>query len=423
MKWTKKGHQFDTIGEKIIQKKYFYIYGAGENGKYTFEQIKFIDYAAPGAVVKQKSFCGFIDRDLQKKECGYLGEKVYTLEEVLKENEHRMEEVCIIVAVSNANRANVVKKLTGYGLFEGTDFFEYRHFVEVYLPVYAAYRFNKVYYKSITYIPTRKCPLRCKNCLNFIPYIENPTEDSIEIVKKDLDRLFSCIDYTNRLSLAGGEIFLHSHYKELFKYIGENYRNKIATLAVTTSTVILPDDETFRLFKKYGFTIHVSDYRSSGLPGIEKKYRDFVEKLKEFQVDHVLFEDHEWLDLDVFRKKEMYTEEQEKINHFDACGIPWGYYKDGRLWPCAWHALAVEAGVKPECETDYYDLRSYTVEKEAVEGEKTVFEFQQEKCRELMEFGMGYSEKGYMEMCSKCNGNSTINFHFIPPAVQLPRKK
>ena len=79
------------------------------------------------------------------------------------------------------------------------------------------------------------------------------------------------------------------------------------------------------------------------------------------------------------------------------------------------------AGAKSGCDTDYYDLRSCTTEIEREDEGKT-FLFQKEKCKELMEFGLGYSELGYVEMCSKCNGYSTINNHFVPPAVQIPRK-
>ena len=42
MKWTNKGHQFDEIGKMLQNKRIFYIYGAGENGKHVLEHIKFL---------------------------------------------------------------------------------------------------------------------------------------------------------------------------------------------------------------------------------------------------------------------------------------------------------------------------------------------------------------------------------------------
>ena len=34
MKWTNKGHELDSVADRLAPKKYLYIYGAGENGKY-----------------------------------------------------------------------------------------------------------------------------------------------------------------------------------------------------------------------------------------------------------------------------------------------------------------------------------------------------------------------------------------------------
>ena len=38
---------------------------------------------------------------------------------------------------------------------------------------------------------------------------------------------------------------------------------------------------------------------------------------------------------------------------------------------------------------------------------------------EIMEWNLGYSEKGYLNMCAKCFGYLTINQHRVEPGVQL----
>lgn len=407
MKWTEIGHQFDAIGKELESRKNVYIYGAGENGRYVFEKIKFLD-----------CFQGFIDGDREKQNKGYLGKKVFSLKE-LKEKDR--DSILVIVAVSNLNRTNVAKTLISYGFKEGKEFFDYQNFIEAYLPIYAAYGFQKLYHKGICYVPTRRCPFNCQHCLNFIPYVEKPSEDDISMVKDDLDRFFTCVDGLGILSITGGEIFLYSEYKELFRYIGKNFRDKIATLSITTSAAILPDDETFELFKKYNFTVHLSDYRKS-IPGVTEKYGDFVKKLKEYDVSYVQFQSDEWLDLDVFREHDAWTEEEELIQHFDSCGIPWNFYKNGKLYACTWAGMAVMSGAKKEYMDDYYDLRNCT--KEVGSGNTgNKYEFMEEKLKECMEFAFGYTKKGYVQMCAKCNGNVTINKHVVAPAVQIPRKK
>ena len=102
MKWTNKGHELDSVASRLAPKKYLYIYGAGENGKYTYDRVKFL----PTPVC-------FIDGNPEKQRNGYLGCQVVSLEEALRTER---EELLVIVAVSNINRPNVVKILTVYGL-------------------------------------------------------------------------------------------------------------------------------------------------------------------------------------------------------------------------------------------------------------------------------------------------------------------
>lgn len=411
MQWTCKGKEMDAVWERLKGKKSIYIYGAGENGKYLHERIRFLGRKEDNGPV-----CGFIDGARDKQGTQYLGCRVFSLEEALQTNQ---DELLILIAVSELNRPNVVKQLVVHGLVEGRDFINFLEFIDTYLPVYAAYGFDKVYHRGVSYIPTRKCVLNCQHCVNFIPFVENPSDDPLEDVKEDLERFFACIDYVGMFSLAGGEIFLHKQYKEMFRYIGGHFRSQIGMLAVTTSTAIMPDDETFGIFKEYGFCIHVSDYRHA-LPGLAEKYDQFVKKLEEYGIEFILFEDHEWVDLGIFREGEALTEEADKRAWFDACGIPWSYYSDGKLWQCNWAGFTVMAGVREPCETDYYDLKTCTNESLDPDG-KNHFVFQKEKRRELMEFGMGYTECGYVEMCAKCNGYLTVNHHYVPAAVQIPR--
>ena len=236
---------------------------------------------------------------------------------------------------------------------------------------------------------------------------------------------FTCIDYVGVFSMAGGELFLHPECKELFQYIGENFRHQIITLGITTSGAPTPDDEMFQILKRYDYRVHVSDYRRV-IPNMTEKYNRFVEKLKEFQIDHVLFEDHDWIDLGVFRNDDRLKTEQEKIDWFDACGILWGHYKNGRLNQCCSAGYAAASGVLKGSDEDSYDLRTCVVEMtngRASGEEEKQYVFQREKCKELMEFGTGYSTYGYVQMCAKCNGHTSINRHIIPPAVQLPKKE
>lgn len=53
-------------------------------------------------------------------------------------------------------------------------------------------------------------------------------------------------------------------------------------------------------------------------------------------------------------------------------------------------------------ETDYFDLNQQDINK-----------------KELMEFMLGFNERGYLEYCKKCNGEPNINKNYVIPGEQL----
>ena len=47
--------------------------------------------------------------------------------------------------------------------------------------------------------------------------------------------------------------------------------------------------------------------------------------------------------------------------------------------------------------------------------------FTKDKMKELMEFRLGYNEKGYVEFCKRCAGFVDINPNIVEPAKQKER--
>ncbi len=48
------------------------------------------------------------------------------------------------------------------------------------------------------------------------------------------------VDYCGEFVLIGGEPLLYKELPEVVEYIGNNYRDKIATFSITTNGTILP---------------------------------------------------------------------------------------------------------------------------------------------------------------------------------------
>ena len=99
--------------------------------------------------------------------------------------------------------------------------------------------------------------------------------------------------------------------------------------------------------------------------------------------------------------------EEEMIKHRSECGQTWQELRDGKLYSCNYAAYATVAGIAGEQDLEeIYDLRAHTAEKK----------------KELIEFRLGYTEKGYTNFCRTCRGFTTQNMEAMKPAVQAEEK-
>lgn len=85
MKWTNRGHQLDHVKSIYGEKTKIYIYGAGIYGADLYHRINWLG-----------NIDGFIDRNVEKQQNGYLGEQVIAPEKILQKVD---EEHIIIVAM------------------------------------------------------------------------------------------------------------------------------------------------------------------------------------------------------------------------------------------------------------------------------------------------------------------------------------
>ena len=61
MKWTNKGHEFDTVYQNIEKKDKFYLFGAGEYGEAVYQELE-----------DKLPIAGFIDNNPEKQKENYL---------------------------------------------------------------------------------------------------------------------------------------------------------------------------------------------------------------------------------------------------------------------------------------------------------------------------------------------------------------
>lgn len=381
MKWENRGHEFDNVYMEIARKREFYLFGAGDYG------TQFVN-----AYGKEFHILGYIDNSPSKRENVINGFPCISLEEVeLSEN------VGVVVTMSQIARVNPLEQLKKYGLVKDKDYFV----VEEFISVYYAYKYNKVHFSTISFLPSTACNLNCKLCLNFNPYAKKFYVRDWKDLKKDVDLFFSCVDYIMLFHVSGGEPLIYRYTADLIKYIDTNYGDRIGTLRTVTNGTVVPEDEVFEKLSKCKVEITVDDYRKA-VPEYFDRFDSLIEKLNHYNIKYYINTVDDWIDL-APDKTDYSTQSEEWLqSHRDECSQSWQELRGGKLYSCNYAAYATVAGLSGDSDEEVYELK----------------DFDETKTKELIEFRLGFTTKGYTEFCKKCRGFTPKNCVICPVAEQ-----
>ncbi len=375
MKWKNKGHEFDRFKEIFTWHKPIYIYGGGVFGEDLYKRISFVDCVE-----------GFIDNN----KSGQIGDKkVISAMEFLELDK---KDCIVIIAASIKNTTLFKNQLLVNGYEEGKNLFLHTDWLNFYAPIYFMYAWNKLYLRIISFLCTTKCNLNCYGCLNFTSYNHDKKHYDLERLKKDADLLFNIVDYIDLFHISGGEPFSFPYLKDLLRYISQNYGHKIYNLATTTNGTIVPDDDLCKVMEDHNINLFLDDYREN-VPRAKEKYTLVREKCDHYKINIIDNKVDSWINL--LRGKnisEKHSDRDLEIK-FSACNLIYKSLHNKKLYVCNYTDYAVEAGIVEENDNDFLSLVG----------------FSDEKRMELLEFMMGYSDRGYSELCKKCNGFATIN--------------
>ncbi len=386
MKWKNKGHEFDATYKSMQKIKKYYLFGAGSYGKEIYRLLK-----------DEITIAGFIDNDTRKKGGVLCEQPIFSLEEL---GDSFDEFTGIIITVSPYTSFPILEQLRAKGLTEGASFFS----METFMTVFAAYEKNRVYIPSISFLPTTRCNLRCESCLNFTTYMDHFDERPWEQIKSDIDLFFSCIDYIMLFHISGGEPMLYPYIGRLITYLHENYRDKIHILRTVTNGTILPKEELLETLAACQVELTVDDYREA-VPDSAETFEQLLLMLEHKKVKYEINKADEWIDLAPLTTHHEHWSEAQLQLQFERCHVPWQELREGKIFSCNYASYAMVAGLADTDETEYFDLRSYTPD----------------RSKELIEFRMGYNDKGYVEFCKNCSGYVDINPNKVPPAKQAMR--
>jgi len=321
--------------------------------------------------------------------------KVFSLQEYLEKKDNGL----VIVAADKKNIPDIKKQLCKADLEEENDFFIYDKFLERIFPVLLLYEKDMLYVEIVQICLTERCSLKCKKCAHGCYAVDSKKEDlDIETAKQSADSFFGKVDIVREFVLIGGEPFLYDKLAEIIEYIGREYKNQIITFSITTNGTIIPNQDVLNICAKYNVLIRISNY-SASVERLKKQYIQLQRKLDENHISYILGdEEHHWMDYG-FETVDRNWNKDELMRIFDECNTPCREIRGSKYYFCVMaRSVSENLGIGLG-QSDYLDLEK--------ENKKVLFEFQ-----------LGYSEKGYLDMCNYCNGAEAANYP-IPAAEQM----
>lgn len=388
MQWKKKGHELDSMKEEILERfglePRFFVFGAGKIGRHVASILK--DYDC---------FEGFLDNNPNIQN----GNNIISITEYLD----RGDDIPIIVSASGKYEKEIESQLNSLGKKANIDYFNYDYFLSRIFPIMSIANWNKCFVRVAQISLTERCTLRCKYCAHGCSAISTSVPDmSFETVKESLDYFFHTVDYIGELVLIGGEPFLYSNIEKIIDYISEGYSCYINRLSITTNGTIIPNDVVLDCISKNNVYIHISNY-STTIPNLNKQYEKLLGELSRFKIDYSLgAQDLNWMDYGFGHYCRNATKE-ELIEVFDACKTPCREIRGNRYYYCVMARSVSENMGFNNSKDDYLDLKNLSED-----DRKDIF----------VEFELGYSDKGYLDMCNYCRGAEAKDFP-IPVAEQL----
>lgn len=384
-KWANKGHEFDELGNYFKENKNILILGYDDNKNNEIK--KKLDFLADKVKITSKKVNTILYYLIKYFGTAFLPKNT-------------------IIIVEQDSHKILRRLLSHKSVQQNKNVFMQNDFFEKYLSIFAVYVADITYSESQCVVITTHCTLNCKHCLNFTPYIKNKAHNNIEDIKKSIDTYFNAFDYCGLFHLTGGEPFMWPHCSDLFRYIYDNYKDCYEELGVSSNLVVNLSDELCQTLHDCKVVLFVDDYTDQ----IDEKkielFNQSLEKLKKYNVNYTINKGSElkWFSIFPPVKDDSQESELYLIKKYDTCGLRYSEIRHGYISNCDYFGFAQRAGIVEQDYSEWYNLNTYTKDKKF----------------ELIEYRLGYSEKGYPEFCKYCNGYTNINpNNFVPVGEQV----
>lgn len=393
MRLSRCGEEFETYAADIADKwtGRIFIFGAGIVGKDLYAQL--LTY--PESIEMK-----FIDNDRNKIGTIFGNTEIISLEKYLQSDVD--DRGVIVIAVTSVNAESVQEQLVASGLKHREDYFTYDEFQGEIFPIISLYKYGKSYVSLAQISLTERCTLKCKKCAHACYAVDIHSDDMLlEDAYKSADCFFSKVDFISEFVLIGGEPLLYRDLDKVIAYIGEQYRKQIGLFTITTNGTIIPSEDVLEACAKYGIMFRISNY-SQTLPRLKASYEKLTKCLLEHEIPYFLGKpDKEWTDYG-FEYVDRRASAEELMEVFDKCKTPCREIRGNKFYFCVM-ARTVSENLK------YNIGKDDCLDFDSLQGE--------DYKKDLLKFNLGYSKKGYLDMCNFCHGAESKNYP-IPVAEQ-----
>lgn len=267
------------------------------------------------------------------------------------------------------------------------------------------YRGDKMKCERTELTITHRCTLKCKLCGAYSPYYSPTPHWRGEELQSYVDKYFEVVDSVEKMTISGGEPFLHPDLPELVKYLNK-YKDRIGLLEFITNGTLVPKIELIRKMHDFGkVKVIIDNYGpelSTKVPEVEKvfkQYNIFFETRKYYGEDAYY---DGWLDMSNLKDRERSEEQTSEIYHKCIFSQKFQRYLlvDGKLYLCATARRCDSLGLL-EDNSDCIDLMDETISVE--------------QKRERIKL---FFDREHFESCKFCDG-FVDTYKRYKPAEQL----
>lgn len=282
-----------------------------------------------------------------------------------------------------------------------------------YILAYSYFKKNKIVLPALDIFITSFCTLKCKNCIAHLPYYKKNKFHHMpfESIKKDIDGVFSFVDYINLLSFSTGEVILHPDFIKIIEYIAANYREKYRVIHFVTNGTVIPDENLLKAFSKYDCYVYISNYTHTIKD--RSKIKDLTNAFASHSISYSVFNDFQagrfetpsWNDLGDISISHGKSE-QAKINMYHGCANHTCIVAhEEKIYACG-----------SACWGDYGGV--YDASGEGLDYIK--YPSNDDEKLNLVRYFLRATQTGYPAICDRCEGvGPLVNKNTVPAGEQL----